>query len=134
MHEDAGTRDAGFTLVEVLVVIAILGMMAAIVAHNVIGADDVARKEKARADLANLTSAVEHYYVRVGHLPDDLRALLEYRPPLLKLRAVPKDPWDHEYVLVLGETVHDWQVVSHGPDGMEGTDDDISSLALGEGV
>ncbi|HEX5053814.1 MAG TPA: type II secretion system major pseudopilin GspG [Planctomycetota bacterium] len=120
--------QAGFTLVEIMVVIVILGLLATMVATNVIGASDEARETKARTDIGIILDAVKSYRARNGKMPDSLEALAtKDERGRSELDNLPRDPWDHDYVLREGDTPRDFEVISWGPDGNEGTDDDISS-------
>jgi len=121
------TSQAGFTLVEIMVVIVILGLLATMVAKNVMGASDDARIATAQDQRKTIADAVEWYYSKNGKLPESLEELVD---PDAKggnlLKELQKDPWDHDFAL-RGESKRDFEVLSWGPDGSEGTDDDISS-------
>jgi len=119
--------QGGFTLIEIMVVIVILGLLATLVVPNVIGASEEAKVQKARTDVHNIADAVRMYKIRNNKTPNSIEELTQ---PDSKgkpfIEDVGKDPWDHEYV------IHDldrgdFEVISLGPDGNEGTDDDISS-------
>ena len=121
--------QAGFTLVEIMVVIVILGLLATMVASNVMGASDEARIKVAQASVRTISGAVEGYYLQNGKLPESLEELVN---PEAKggaqLKELTKDPWDRDFIL-RGESRKDFEVICVGPDGSEGTDDDISSRA-----
>jgi general secretion pathway protein G len=119
--------EAGFTLVEIMVVVVILGLLATLVVQNVIGAGDTARETKAKADVRAIADAVKSYRVKNGKLPESLDALTtKDERGRCELEELPKDPWDHDYMLKDGER-GEWEVISMGPDGSENTEDDISS-------
>jgi general secretion pathway protein G len=119
--------QGGFTLIEIMVVIVILGLLATLVVPNVLGMSEEAKKEKARTDVHNIADAVKMYKIRNNKTPNSIDELTQ---PDSKGKAflenVPKDPWDHEYVIHDLER-GDFEVISFGPDGNEGTEDDISS-------
>ncbi len=124
----SASAEAGFTLVEIMVVVVILGLLATLVAKNVIGASDEAREKKAAADVHSIAEAVAYYRSKTGKLPESLESLAEKdEKGASELMELSKDPWDHDYVLIPGDRPQDWEVISWGPDGSEGTADDISN-------
>jgi general secretion pathway protein G len=120
---------AGFTLVEIMVVIVILGLLATLVVQNVVGASDEARIQTAKTNCATFAGAVKLYRTTKGKLPDSLEVLAgeEEKSKAWYIENLPKDPWDHDYELRQGNTMDDWEVISPGPDGLSGTEDDISN-------
>jgi general secretion pathway protein G len=118
----------GFTLVEIMVVIVILGLLATIVVPNIMSASDEAKEGKALTDVKMIASSVRMYYAKHSRLPETLEDLVtkddKGRSELLEL---PKDPWNTDYELVEGDTHRDFEVISCGPDTSPGTEDDISS-------
>ena len=120
--------EAGFTLVEIMVVVVILGLLATLVVQNVIGAGDTARETKAKADVRAIADAVRRYRTQTGKLPDSLETLAtKDERGRSELEELPKDPWDHDYILREGDRPTEFEVISMGPDGSENTEDDISS-------
>ncbi len=120
--------QAGFTLVEIMVVIVILGLLVTLVAKNVVGASDEARETKAKADVATIAGAVRGYRAKNGKLPESLEVLATKDDRgRSEIEELPKDPWGHDYILREGDRPTEWEVISMGPDGSDGTDDDISS-------
>lgn len=130
-------KERGFTLIELLVVMVIIGLLVALVGPNVIGQGEKAKPRAARAQIANLGSALDMFKLEVGRYPTEsegLAALRAHPPgldkwqgPYLK-KSVPKDPWDHPYLYRnLG---NDYEVLSYGADGTPGgagVDADINS-------
>ncbi len=118
---------AGFTLVEIMVVIVILGLLAGLVVQSVVPAGDAARNETARTNCVTIAGAVKLYRTSKGRLPDslDVLAASSERSQVWFLENLPRDPWDRDYELHAGATEEDWQVRSCGRDGVGGTDDDI---------
>ena len=118
---------AGFTLIEVMVVVAILGLLATLVVQNVIPQHEESKVTKARTDVATLTAAAKMFLLQRGRVPalPDLVARDGSRPPMLD--DLPRDPWDHDYELLTGPAKDEFAVVSAGPDGQLGSEDDIRS-------
>ncbi|WIG96192.1 type II secretion system major pseudopilin GspG [Myxococcus sp. SDU36] len=120
-------RNRGMTLIEIMVVITILGLIAAAVGVAVIPQLEAARRDRAGLDIKNIQSAMKLYYTKKGKYPDTasgLQALVEAQA----LEQMPKDPWNNDYVYINegGKPV----IISYGADGAsggEGNDADISS-------
>jgi general secretion pathway protein G len=112
--------EEGFSLVELMVVIVILGLLATIVIINVMPAADRAANTKARADIATLEQAIDMY--RLDHLvypppAEGLQALLAGN----YIRRLPNDPWGNPYrYSVPGTDGRPFQIASWGADGREG--------------
>lgn len=113
-------REGGFTLVELMVVLVIIGLLATIVIINVMPAVDRAATTKAHADIATLEQAIEMY--RLDHMRYPSRQ--EGLPSLVAgnyIRRLPNDPWNHPYAYkVPGADGHPFQLLSLGADGREG--------------
>ncbi len=120
-------RTAGFTLIEIMVVITILGLLATLVVPNLVNNVEESKSTKTRTDTVAIAQAAKLFFVRRGRLPtlDDLTARDGDNPPALE--HLPRDPWDHDYVLRQGRTRDEFEVLSAGPDGQLDTEDDISS-------
>lgn len=130
MHSHTVARDAsvrGFTLVEVMVVVLILGLLATMAAHNVISPSETAKETRAAADVHTIAGAVRLYFTQHGRMPD-LPQLVE---PDAKgrtfLESLSRDPWQNEYALRTGPGPREFEVVSAGADRELGSADDISS-------
>lgn len=120
--------EAGFTLVEIMVVIVILGLLATLVAKNVIGASDEARIKTTLSNLKQVHDCVTSYATEKGKLPSSLEELTsdEAQSKTWYLAEVPVDAWDNPFQL-RGDNKRDFEVTSNGPDGIENTEDDLSS-------
>ncbi len=123
-----GDDEDGFTLVELMVVIVILGLLATIVIINVVPALDTASAQKARTDIQTIDGAVQQYYVDNRRYPTTREGLAALRP---YLRRVANDPWNRPYVYAApGRNGQPYTVMSLGADGREGgtgTDADIAN-------
>lgn len=123
---DPARAQRGFTLIEIMVVIVILGLLATLVVPNVLSMSDEAKVQKAQTDVKSLFEAAKLFRIQNNKTP----TLEELTQPDQKgktyIEASTKDPWDHDYVI--RETEHNkFEVISVGPDGSEGTEDDITS-------
>lgn len=124
-------KTAGFTLIEVMVVVAILGILATIVMTNVVGKDEQARITAAKAGLAQVSNALEMYKLDNHRYPttdEGLDALVNRSasaktfPPGGYLKGgMPKDPWGNPFqYIVPGSGGRPYDVYSLGSDGVEG--------------
>jgi general secretion pathway protein G len=126
--------SSGFTLVEVLLVVAILGILAGIVAVRFGGQGESARIKATRSSIANICTAIDIYEVDVGKYPASLQSLvtsdgsMNWRGPYLR-GGVPMDPWGTAFEYSLqGET--GYKITSAGPDASIGSSDDITSFDM----
>ncbi len=129
--------DSGFTLIELLVVIVILGLLAAIIAPNIIGRAEDAKFTKARGDIESFSLALGMYKLDSGVYPSTeqgLQALIEApssgtlpkkwrKGGYLKINNIPKDPWHNDYVYICPGAHGDFDISSYGGDGMAGGED-----------
>lgn len=121
-------QQAGFTLVEIMVVIVILGLLATMVAQSVMNASDTARIQTTETSIKGLADAVKSYYIKNGKIPTELAELVskDNGGPYVDGEEVPKDAWGNDFIM-RGENKNDYEIISKGPDGNENTEDDLSS-------
>lgn len=126
-----------FTLIELLLVVVILGALAAMVVPRLAGRAEMARKAEARAEIGNFETGLDMFELSNGRYPgteDGLLALWEkptwaedWDGPYLKKKVGP-DPWNRSYEYICpGEQGVDYDLYSLGSDGEKGTDDDITN-------
>lgn len=135
-------KGAGFTLLEVMVVIVILGLLASFVVPNLMGNQEEAARQKVVVDIQQLENALDMYRLRNSFYPtteQGLEALVSAptSQPVPRsypadgfVRRLPKDPWGENYILVSPGQMGRIDVYSKGPDRVAGTDDDIGNWNL----
>ncbi|MGD0090769.1 MAG: type II secretion system major pseudopilin GspG [Planctomycetota bacterium] len=136
-RENSG-RAPGFTLVELLLVLVILAVLAAVVVPKFTKRSEQARVAATKTDIANLETALDTFEVDTGRYPtsdEGLRALMErpgnvkeWNGPYLK-RLVLNDPWGNPYIYRNPgqHNSNSYDLYSFGPDGQEGGGDDIDN-------
>jgi len=132
--QDRNTRrhaaQAGFTLVEVLVVISIIGLIMGLVGPRVLNYLSDAKVKAAKIQIESFSSALDLYFLDVGRYPsstEGLNALMQrpsganaWNGPYLKGAIVPKDPWGSAYVYKSPGDRKPYDIMSFGPDGANG--------------
>ena len=128
----------GFTLIELMVVLALIGLLASIVTINVRAHMIRGKQNAARAEISTVCSALESYYTIMGRYPttdEGLAALAQKSDKISEplLNNVPVDPWGHPYVYNQPGRSQPYEVICLGADGREGgegADSDIQSWNL----
>jgi general secretion pathway protein G len=141
-------NQRGFTLIEIMVVVIILGLLAGLVLPKIMGQEDKARVETAKVQIRSLEGALDGYKLDNGFYPSTdqgLEALIKKpeagRIPsrwreggYLKPARIPKDPWNKDFIyLSPGNEGREYDIVSHGADnepGGEGNNADIESWSM----
>ena len=135
-------RRRGFTLMEILLVLAILVVLGSMVGVGYFKVQQNAMRNIASGQIATLKSAVNMYTLHIGTPPPDLNALVAPPPdlanpakwagPYLEEDAVPLDPWNQDYQYAVTDQQNGkFRIWSNGPDMQPDTQDDISSTPLG---
>ncbi|AUM10832.1 type II secretion system major pseudopilin GspG [Escherichia coli] len=134
----------GFTLLEIMVVIVILGVLASLVVPNLMGNKDKADQQKVVSDLVALESALDMYRLDNNRYPtteQGMQALVSIPtvqpeprnyPKNGYIRRLPQDPWGGEYQLLNPGQHGEIDIFSSGPDGVPDTDDDIGNWTIGD--
>jgi len=118
--------NAGFTLVELMVVISIIAILATIVGFNVIGSVDESNYTAAKAEIKNLGTALIAYKLKFKQFPDNLDQLInnEKNINFLTSKEIPNDPWGNPYIYTRKGT--GYELISYGADGTSGGSDEYS--------
>ncbi len=138
----------GFTLVEVLLVIAIIGILATVLVVTIGGTPDAAKKDTTEIQIKQIAGALEKFAARIGRYPTDsegLQALLtapqfedeslaeKWSGPYLQPEQL-KDPWNNDINYEVADAGSDfaggkkYKLTSNGPDGTANSEDDISNI------
>lgn len=136
------TKAKGFSLIEVMVVIVILGLLATMILPNVLGSADQANRQKVKSDIIALENALSQYKLDNGMFPtteQGLEALLneptvEPTPRNYRrggyIQRLPQDPYGSDYLLLSPGEYSDIDIFSAGEDRQPGTEDDIGNWNL----
>jgi general secretion pathway protein G len=127
-------NNAGFTLIEIMVVIVILALLAALVGPKIIGRSDDAKVADAKVQIRNMETALKLYKLDNSSFPttDQGLAALVTKPTAgvipknykaegyLESKKLPKDPWGSDYVYLSPSEHGDYELCSYGSDGARG--------------
>ncbi|MBV8925058.1 MAG: type II secretion system major pseudopilin GspG [Bradyrhizobium sp.] len=132
--------EAGFTLVEMLVVITIIGLIMGLIGPRVLNYLSESKVKAARIQLQSFVTALDLFYLDAGRYPssaEGLSALVRPTPgvaawngPYLKGGGVPSDPWNHAYIYRSPGERGPYDIVSYGSDGQEGGSGVAADISL----
>jgi general secretion pathway protein G len=142
MKIEGRKNSKGFTIVEIMAVLVIIGLLAALVGTRVIKQIERAKVETTKANLKTLQTAVNQFFMDIGRIPtqeEGLEALIN--PPAgienydpggyLEQTKIPKDGWKHDFLYeVAPESGKPFDIRSAGPDGELYTEDDLVSTDI----
>jgi general secretion pathway protein G len=135
-------RQAGFTLIEIMVVVIIIGLLAGIVVPNVMDSLDKANVQKARADFKTLQTALKLYRIDNFNYPSTEQGLesLVSKPSIAPVprnyksngyvETLPRDPWGNEYQYMSPGEAHEYDIYSLGADGVSGGEEQNADLTV----
>ena len=135
-NSEGHRSEKGWSLIELIVVLVILGLLAGVVGPKVYDKLVKSKDQIAKIQIKELEGALQLFSFDLGRYPDSaegLEALVQnpggmdsWKGPYLA-KTVPKDPWEKSYVYRFPGVHGDYDLLSMGADGTEGTDDDICS-------
>ena len=138
------SKQRGFSLMEIMVVIVIIGILATMILPNVIGSGEQAERQKVTSDLIALENAIAQYRLDNGVYPSTeqgLEALIneptvDPQPRNYRrggyINRLPADPYGYDYVMLNPGEFADVDIFSVGPDGQAGTEDDYGNWMIGQ--
>lgn len=129
----------GFTLIELMVVVIILGILALYIGPKIMGEPEKAKRVKAKMDIATLETALKMYKLDNGVYPSTdqgLQSLVEMpetgvvpknwrKGGYIEKNRIPKDPWGNEFVYISPGVHGDFDIISYGLDGVPGGQDEV---------
>jgi general secretion pathway protein G len=116
-------NDRGFTLVEVLIVVMIIGLLASLITPNLLSRFERSKEEIAKAQVEMLSSGVQSFILDVGRCPTSLNELItstdpKWRGPYLSKKELPTDPWNKQYQYKCPGDHGRFDLYSLGPNGV----------------
>ena len=128
-------RFSGFTLIEILIVIVILGLLASLVAPNLFNKVGSSKQKTAKAQMQMISTALDTYRLDIGTYPEKLDELRRSEQPNwdgpYMPRDIPPDPWGNPYVyLPEGNDEAPYSLLSYGAGGEPGGDDEEEDIVF----
>lgn len=135
-------RNGGFTLLELLIVMIIIGLLAALIGPKMIVRVGESRQTVAKQQIEGFSTALEMFKLDTTRYPtqeEGMEALVaapheveNWKGPYLKKKFIPKDPWGNDYVYVYPGENGDYDIISYGADGAEGGDGENADVVSWE--
>lgn len=127
-------KAGGFTLLELLIVMIIIGLLAALIGPKMIGRVGESRQTVAKQQIEGFSSALEMYKLDTAKYPTQEQGLealiaqpqgvINWKGSYLKKKLIPKDPWGNNYIYTYPGEHGDYDIISYGADGKSGGDDE----------
>ena len=122
----------GFTLVELLIVMVILGLLASLVAPKMFGKIGSSKQGTAKTQMELFSTALDMYRLDLGNYPSELTKLrisdeINWQGPYLP-KSIPNDPWGNDYNYKFPGENSEYDLISYGSDGKEGGSDEASDI------
>lgn len=128
-------RRSGFTLIELIVVIALVAVLAAVIAPNLLGKATEANRKSATIQLEKIANAVELYRLETGHYPEELGDLVRrpsgverWNGPYVRKLSQLQDPWGNDLVMRRPGENGPFDIISYGADGRSGGEGDDADI------
>ncbi|MCB1773537.1 MAG: type II secretion system major pseudopilin GspG [Gammaproteobacteria bacterium] len=128
-------RRRGFTLIELIVVIALIAVLAAVVAPNLLGKASDANRKSAAVQIEKISNAVELFRLETGQYPESLDDLVtrpagldRWNGPYVKKQSRLQDPWGNPLVIEIPGQNGSFDIISYGGDGRPGGDGDAADI------
>ncbi|KWT90985.1 type II secretion system major pseudopilin GspG [Candidatus Magnetominusculus xianensis] len=114
--------ERGFTLIEILIVVMIIGLIASLIAPNILNRFESSKEQLTTAQIELLSTSVQSFYLDVGRCPTTLNELISstdkhWRGPYLSKQVIPQDPWHRDYQYKCPGEHGRFDIFSLGPNG-----------------
>lgn len=133
--------DKGFTLIELMVVVVIIGLLAALVAPKFFGKVEQSRTNTAQAQIEMFGAALDQFRLDVGRYPTTSEGLESLRASTVEnwhgsylRKDVPSDPWGRAYIYISPGSHDDYDLISYGADGVQGGEDENRDVVSWKGL